>query len=183
MKRLALLFSIFLINACAHTVVTQNRGWLVSEKASFLVARPVSPHLTERQAHHLQSALSTSLANYFRGSQRSYQFDRPSIEELISHALKEGHNYLLVPTVVSYKNGANSMQELLGSSFDNPALGPDQFRLCLTLFEVASGEVVDVAFLRAKRNIVNLRAGGAEMLYDRLFDQYSNQLSSASAVQ
>lgn len=152
-----------------------RRGWALSEQASIGVAPFQNTYLTDAQMLVLQRKLARELAKSF--AQVTVITEGSSISEWLKEASGRQNHYLITPVLTEALDKLSGLPELL----DNPAtenIGPDSIAIKISLYNVTTTKLIDLALLEIKGPWLALQNQRAIDLAGDAFALYAQRLNA-----
>ncbi len=152
-----------------------RRNWVVSEKASILVAPLPLSRLTSVERHRLQRTLVSELGRGFR--QVDAVDTSATLANYLVAARQGGYHYLLVPFITGSIEGLTGLPELL----DEPSpsrVNPDAVTVKLALYSAPTGGLLDVSLVEIQSARFTLENHHSLSLASSAFELYAKRLNA-----
>jgi|GEM_PF-3072102 len=158
----------------SHNVrVSRYYNWRLSPETALWIAVP-NTELSPREGFEISQLIYTELRKKFPLSQSASL--AASIESSLVQARVKGKPITIYPYIYHYENNLSSPTEF-GQNFDDRnAIGRDHIGITLHAYNSYTGELIDVAELRASSKPVDFSMGNIDTLLSLLAANYGEEL-------
>ncbi|NIB41117.1 DUF4823 domain-containing protein [Pseudomaricurvus alkylphenolicus] len=157
-----------------------RRYWTLSDHSHLYLAYPAQLTYSRSLRTRLQSHFSGSLERHFAGVEVA--LDPHSLADNLRLARERQADFLLVPTLLDMENRLDSWLDLEDDLESLAGMGGDRAELKIVVYDVMSGDVMDVSIISAKGSWLNMSGQRPESLLSAGFELYARSLRANQAA-
>jgi hypothetical protein len=153
---------------------TRSSDWIIPASANLLVAFPVSEHPSAVN-HQVHEAFYEALA--YRHHRVLHYWQADALRNVLDYARQMQVSFVIVPEVLAYTDGVNSVDEYRADSRPETEWTRDRVVIKLLMYDAATGNPLDTATVELDNPVFHLSTQHPSELLTRAANAYVDAIS------